>query len=284
VKMSLVLSTVGRTAELERFLKALAVQTFREVELILIDQNPDDRLQKVIESYQDPFPLRHLRSARGLSKGRNVGLGHVTGDIVVFPDDDCWYPPDLLMRVCCRLLEHREWDGLTIHSAHSPESKRGGHWGTGVRAGLVTRYNVWQRGTSYTIFLRRQVVERVGQFDESLGVGAGTPWGSCEEMDYLLRALDLGFQIFYDPDFIVYHPGPIQACHATHQVIAKSYAYALGRGRAVRMRGYPMWFVIAEWARPLGVGLVHLLRGRLGQARVHWAASLGRMQGWLGRV
>ena len=42
---------------------------------------------------------------------------------------------------------------------------------------------------SFTIFLRRRVVERVGEFDETLGVGAGTPYGSCEESDYLIRAV-----------------------------------------------------------------------------------------------
>ena len=54
-----------------------------------------------LESVQSGGMLRLelVESARGLSRARNAGLRMIAGDIVSFPDDDCWYPPDLLQRV-----------------------------------------------------------------------------------------------------------------------------------------------------------------------------------------
>ena len=58
---------------------------------------------------------------------------------------------------------------------------------------------------SFTLFLRRDVVARVGPFDERLGLGSGTPWSSGEELDYVLRAIQSGARIVYDPDLTVTH-------------------------------------------------------------------------------
>ena len=99
MRFSLVLATVGRTEELNRFFASLDYATHRNFEVILVDQNPDDRLNSVLDHYDGRFPALHLRSERGLSRARNVGLRRVTGDVVAFPDDDCWYPPNLLNQV-----------------------------------------------------------------------------------------------------------------------------------------------------------------------------------------
>jgi hypothetical protein len=75
-------------------------------------------------------------------------------------------------------------------------------------AGLITRDNVWRTAITVTIFLRQALVERVGFFDEMLSLGSGTPWGSGDETDYVLRALAAGFTLGYDPSIVVYHESP----------------------------------------------------------------------------
>ncbi|MBE9155756.1 glycosyltransferase family 2 protein [Nodosilinea sp. LEGE 06152] len=279
MKFSLILATLGRTAEISTFLTSLDAQTYRDFELIVIDQNPDDRLVEVLAPYQDKFELQHLRSAKGLSLARNFGLKQISGELVAFPDDDCAYPSDLLAQVNQFFIDSPQHDGLTGRPAGTAKI-----WD--AKEGLINPLNLWRRGISYTIFLRRAVIDSVGPFDETLGVGAGTPWGSGEESDYLLRAIQDGFALYYNPDLTVIHPvevsQPVEVPSPAQRDFTKTHAYAMGRGRLLRKHQFPIWFVIYNWLRPgLGLG-VALLRGRGEDVRSYWATLQGRFQGWLG--
>ena len=62
IKFSLILATVDRVTELERFLDSLDRQTFRDFELFVVDQNTDDRLVPILASYRRA--LYHQASAQ----------------------------------------------------------------------------------------------------------------------------------------------------------------------------------------------------------------------------
>src|SRR5229473_221215 len=99
MQLSLLLATFGRAKELHPLMQSLRRQTFCDFELIVIDQNDDDRVTRILAQYTGDFPLQHFRSAPGHSRAFNVGLASGTGDVMAFPDDDCWYDPDVLERV-----------------------------------------------------------------------------------------------------------------------------------------------------------------------------------------
>jgi glycosyltransferase involved in cell wall biosynthesis len=271
VTFSLILATVDRTREVGRFLDSLAAQAYRSVEVLVVDQNPDDRLGPVLRRLRGAVVLRHLRAPRGLSRARNVGLRHAEGEVLAFPDDDCWYPPDLLERVAGILHAHPDWDGVTGRAVDPQGRPTSSRWDR--RGGRLTRMNVWGRAISFTLFFRRRVVLRVGEFDESLGAGAPGPWGSGEETDYLLRALREGLAIYYLPDLAVYHATPVRDPQTAR-------AYGMGMGRVMRIHGYPLWFVAYQWARPLLGVAGAALSGDVGRARYHLAVAQGRMRGW----
>jgi GT2 family glycosyltransferase len=201
------------------------------------------------------------------------------GDVVAFPDDDCWYPPDFLAWAARALHEHPEWDGLTGRSVDEH-----GH-ATVVRAhpvpGIVTRYNVWWRVCAITLFLRRRVMEAIHGFDESLGPGAATPWGGVEDVELVLRAVEAGFRIFYHPDNVAGHADPVASYPPSSW--RRAYSYNCGLGRVLRTHRLPLWFVLYQWARPLGGMSLSLLRGNVPKAKFHWYTFLGRMDGWLGQ-
>src|SRR6266851_4817106 len=67
MRYSLLLATRGRTEELHQFFRSLLAQTWRDFEVIVIDQNPDDRLVETLAPYAGKIALQHLRSAQGHS-------------------------------------------------------------------------------------------------------------------------------------------------------------------------------------------------------------------------
>ena len=253
----LVVATVDRVDELERLFASLEEQTHRDFRVLLADQNADDRLDAVVAAHPN-LHIERLRAEKGLSRARNAALPHVAADVVAFPDDDCVYAPDLLARVAARLAADPGLDGLT---------GREPCWTTG--AAVLTRKNLWKRAISFTIFLRGRVVAQVGAFDETLGL----PSSSGEEFDYLIRALDNGARIEYDPSLVVAHDQkPDADAYGTREGASLGYL--------LRKHGYPLRTVTRMLVRPAGGVLVALAHGDRRRARFQLDTLRGRVHGY----
>ena len=275
---SLVLATIQTDeTEFKRFLDGLVLQLPEKFELIVIDQNKDSRILNWCTHYQTRLLIRVVKSAPGLSKARNVGLSYVTGDILAFPDDDCWYPDRLLRTVREMLEANPQWGGVTGSARDGEGRPAVGNWQD--PPGRVTKYNVWERGVAVTIFLRKAVLDKIGGFDEDLGVGSSTPWQSGEETDLLIRALEVA-PIYFQPELITLHDS-IQVYNRAEN--AKAYRYALGCGYVLRKHRYPLWFLLYKLARSTAATVLSLLRGRPGKAGYHIAIFKGRLRGYLRR-
>lgn len=275
MKVSLILATVDRTEEVARLLASLAIQRDVDFELIVVDQNMDDRLQPILVRYQDTMRFQRVRSERGLSRARNVGLRLVSGDIVGFPDDDCWYPAGLLKLVVDALGTNSAWQGVTGRSEDGAGHPSGGRFDTS--SGRINFKNVWTRAISYTIFVRREAVSTIGAFDEELGVGAGTRFGSAEETDFLIRGIRAGFHFTYMPHLIVFHPNPTK--QFDERAWRRARSYGAGMGRVLRKHHYPSYHVGLTLARPAGGALLCAAVGNFARARYHWNVLRGRLDG-----
>jgi glycosyltransferase involved in cell wall biosynthesis len=266
----LVVATVGRVEELKRLLDSVEAQEHPRVRVFVVDQNEDGRLEAVLTGRG--LEIRHVHSERGLSRARNVALEHASADIVAFPDDDCVYPPGLLGRVAERFSANAALDGLTGRAEDS-SGKSAASWK--VDPARLTNHNLWNRAISFTIFLRRHVVERVGAFDERLGLGSPEPWSSGEEIDYLIRAVRDGARIEYDPSLVVRHDVGVDDA-------AIAYRDGASVGYVLRKHRYPARTVTRMLARPLGGAVLAL--ARLDRARAsYYAATLrGRVRGYRG--
>jgi glycosyltransferase involved in cell wall biosynthesis len=268
----LVLATVGRTAELSAFLDSLEAQTHRQHRLIVVDQNDDDRVSRMLADRR--LDVLHLYSERGLSRARNCALPHVTADVVAFPDDDCVYPAELLERVARRLAAERVLTGLTGRAVDRSD-RSSSSWKTD--AAVLTEDNLWNRAISYTIFLRRELVESLGRFDEELGLGA--QWTSGEEIDYLVRAVRAGARLAYDPELTVTHDErPLDSSGLS----ALGYRDGASVGYILRKHGYPRRMRARMIVRPVGGALLSLVRLDPTRARYHIATLHGRVRGLRG--
>lgn len=188
VSVSLVLATVGRTDEIGRFIGSLVSQTARDFEVIVVDQNADDRLLSYVR--QAGMAMQHLRlQPPNLSAARNLGIGHAAGEVIGFPDDDCWYEPGVVAAVIDAFATHPDWQGVVAHWVEQAAAEGG------TAHDKVLSEAHWRRfrggnASSITLFLRADLLQRLGGFDTRLGVGQW--FGAGEETDLILAALATG--------------------------------------------------------------------------------------------
>lgn len=270
---------MDRTEEVNRFLESLKNQTHRDFELIVVDQNPEGTLTPLLEAHKDDFPIVHVArpNDRGASKSRNAGIKHANGELLTFPDDDCWYPPDLLETVDAFMQSHPDVDSVSGRMVHQEEESEAITKGQGNF--LESPLKVAQIPGPWSLFLRGSGAQKAGTFDETLGPGAGTPWGSGEDTDYYLQVYEAGFNFFYNPEIVVYHPSATQYFTDSSD-LGRSYRYGAGRTRVWRRRHLPLWYFVYEVARSGGGTVLSLLQGRRNKAIWHWCAFRGKIRGW----
>ncbi|SEC11302.1 glycosyltransferase family 2 protein [Paenibacillus sp. GP183] len=210
MKFSLIMCTANRVNEVRRFFEFISKQTYNNFEIVLVDQNKDDRLQGITEEYGKLINLIYIKSDQvGLSKNRNIGLKYKTGDIIAFPDDDCVYPRHTLERVHEAFVNNKNVDSITIQFTkligEGHEQLEINDFNTITNVKRVNKYNCIRRTCSITIFVSKKVHENIGGFDEKLGLGE-TLIPAGEDYEYALGILKNGFNMFYIPQIAVLHP------------------------------------------------------------------------------
>jgi glycosyltransferase involved in cell wall biosynthesis len=274
MRFSLVVATLGRSDELRALFDSLVAQTFKDFEVIVVDQNADDRLawMDIFERY--PFPLTHHRfEIRHVACARNVGWRATQGEIVGFPDDDCLYPPNLLAMVDAGF---RNQPGLSFRTgpAVTPDGEFSSmRWQQ--LSGDISLENVWFSAIAFNIFMARNLIRGIGGFNEVMGVGGFV--GSGEETDLVLRAIRTGARGWYDIGQQVIHPEKA----LTPAGVKRAFSYGVGCGYVLREHHFPARIWLPLMLRSAGGCLVSLLRGRLMHAKYYWHTLRGRIYGYI---
>lgn len=205
-KISLIVATRNRPEPLSRLIESLMRQTLKSMEIIIVDQSDleqRDRVRELVRSCPQDLSLRLIEdSGRGLSRGRNLGLRIVQGEIVGFPDDDCWYADELVQTVVTWFQDNREYDFLAtpftepnMPNAMFPAVERDiSYW----RGGVVGVCSVG-------LFFRQQMV-RDGNICFAENLGAGRELLCSEETDFVFQCVRCGGKGRFVPLITVYHP------------------------------------------------------------------------------
>lgn len=273
---SLILATVGRTQELNRLFDSLAAQTYPDFEIIIVDQNTDDRLlPHIAHAEQAGLTVRHLKHhPPNLAAARNTGLAAAQGEWVAFPDDDCWYDPALLQRVALRFTTRPAPEGVTVRWVEQGEPP--------FTAPVLS----WKRSAAFrdvpvasiTIFLQRRLLDVIGGFDARFGVGQW--FGAAEEHDLVLRALRHGAVIAYEPQAEVHHAVAPAQPQITQEACTAARCRARGTGALYAKHRLPPWVILRGMAAPI---LRPLMKGKLGSELAHGlAVARGRLDGFFG--
>ncbi len=209
---SVVISTYNRADALPATLDALARQDVppTDYEVIVVDDGSSDGTGEVLAAASPPYRLKTFRldPNRGVSAGRNAGLGHVTSDCIIFLSDDLLVPRDFISR---HTAAHERLSNTWVVGgfAQLPELA-GSSFGRYLEAS-ERRFEQTRRGpaigdglyemtvpTARNLSMSRATLERVGLFDERFRV-------TCEDQDLAERATRQGIRFVYDSQLECVH-------------------------------------------------------------------------------
>jgi glycosyltransferase involved in cell wall biosynthesis len=277
-RFSLITATKERTSELARLIASLDDQAESDYELIVVDQNNDERLLPVIEGSPRRQKIRRIRSSMGVSLARNLGLGAAKGEIIAFPDDDCWYPSGILENVSDWFDSNPEYDILCVTSRDSNGERSGNRWHENTCD--LSLVNIFRTSVCYCYFLRSTERTREIRFDQELGPGASTSYLASEDTDFILSAMARGLRGRFEAKWHIGHPRKDVRNGSITE--ARAYAYGLGMGRVQGKHGMIMpWmaFVLYDMAR----AAVMAVLGRRTQASLWYAHGRGLARAYFGR-
>jgi glycosyltransferase involved in cell wall biosynthesis len=159
----------------ERYLaeaiESVLAQTYRNLELIVVDDGSTDRTGEIAESYGDP--VRCLRQANGgMAASRNRAIPEARGNYLAFLDADDRFPPNKLEQ---QLAVFEADPGLDIVYGHvteflSPDLDES------ARALLREPEHDVPWPTPNLMLVKRESFLRVGLFSTELKVGIGVDW------------------------------------------------------------------------------------------------------------
>ncbi len=266
-------------------------------EVIIVHQDADPNyIAELEDRYAGLLPITLHDSIPGLSRARNAGLKLVSGDVVGFPDDDCWYHPALLTEVRTFFAHSPDWDGLHgvgINALGIPIAR------FAKDPGIIKPSGVFQRSCSIAMYYRSNALSDLGGFDERLGLGSGTRWLGCEDYDLPIRLTQAGARIYFDPSIATHHAlpgedeggvngiadghaGPISSDKQL-QLLARVASQAPSYGYLIRRHRLPRACAVREISRPLLGSAVAIMSGRLSLASLRLRVGLGRARGYYSR-
>ncbi|HOK35557.1 MAG TPA: glycosyltransferase family 2 protein [Candidatus Pacearchaeota archaeon] len=185
-KISVIIPTYNRKDLLPRALQSVLNQTYKDFELIIVDDGSTDNTKEIVEEFQKKDPrIFYLRNEKnnGQAAARNLGIKSAKGEYIAFQDsDDEWLPEKLEKQK--KVFERGPEDLGVVYTwfliqddeeKKILEIRKNSYKGDVFLAMLNTPF----LGLS-TLLIKKEVFQKVGLFDESLR--------ACEDADFFIRA------------------------------------------------------------------------------------------------
>jgi len=199
LRVSVIIPTYNRSWCLAEAIDSVLSQTYRNTELIVVDDGSTDETPALLARYGNR--LRCLRQTnRGVSAARNHGIQAADGVLIAFLDsDDTWQPDKLARQVdffdrqpaakICQTEETWIRRGVRVNPKRRHRKPSGWIFEASLALCLVS---------PSAVMMRRELLEEMGGFDESLP--------ACEDYDLWLR-VSLRYPIHLIDDALVVKRG-----------------------------------------------------------------------------
>jgi GT2 family glycosyltransferase len=199
--------TLNAGEPLFRCLTALSAQTWRDFEVIVIDNGDAERIEEL-----QPIPFRVLRPVRNIGFGAaiNLAIQNSSAPWIATLNDDTEPEPDWLRNLVCPMqadsrvgmcasrirLTGQGWlDSAGMLICSDGSSKQRGH--LDAASAFPAAEDVLCPSGCAALY-RRSMLDEIGGFDEDFFL-------YCEDTDLGLRAQWAGWRCVYSPEAIVSH-------------------------------------------------------------------------------
>ena len=99
-KFSIIVPAYNVESYIDRCLKAIKSQEYKDYEVIIVNDGSTDNSVKIIEKYLSDKRFKLInQDNKGLSAARNSGIKKAIGDYLIFIDSDDYISDDLLIKL-----------------------------------------------------------------------------------------------------------------------------------------------------------------------------------------
>lgn len=199
--VSVIITTFNRKHLVGRAIESVLAQTYRKIEIIVVDDCSTDGTVELIKNYNDKVKYIRNKNNVGLSASRNVGIRASSGEYLSFLDDDDELLPEKIALQIDLFLANKDVDVVYCGSIKKNKefilekpAKLKGHIFPQVLSSCPNAI--------HTLLVKRECFDVIGLYDEDLN--------SHEDHDLWIR-LSTNFRFDYVPEcLVVYHIHGIQ--------------------------------------------------------------------------
>lgn len=227
--------------------KAILASSVPPAEVVVVDNRPV--ASPVKAALSEAFPndsVRYVPEERpGLAFARNAGLEAMTAEIVAFTDDDVTVDREWIASIQSAFDADPHVACVTglilpleLETEAQVDFERFASLGKGLTARTFSTadppadmklfpYAAGHFGSGANSAFRRRELTSLGGFDPLLGTGTRTRGG--EDLDVLIRMLNAGHGLTYEPGAIVWHQHPSNASGVDRRAVD----YGIGLGAVI---------------------------------------------------